>query len=115
MAKNALFAFDGEMMCFVHVLLNALDMKDRGDDVVIIFEGSSTALISQLGKKENPFHGLYARAVDTGLVVGACKACSAKLGVLDDVTAAGIPLLDDMSGHPSMAAFQDRGYNIITF
>lgn len=115
MAQNALFAFNGEMMCFIHVLLNALDMKDRGDDVVVIFEGAATALIPQLAKKENAFHGLYVRAVETGIVAGACKACSAKLGVLDDVIAADIPLLDDMSGHPSMAGFRARGYHIITF
>ena len=27
--KAALFAFNGEPMCFVHVLLNAFDMKDK--------------------------------------------------------------------------------------
>jgi len=30
MKKVALFAFNGELMCFVHVLLNALEMKDKG-------------------------------------------------------------------------------------
>jgi hypothetical protein len=29
MKKVALFAFNGEPMCFVHVLLNALDMKEK--------------------------------------------------------------------------------------
>lgn len=33
MEKVALFAFNGEPMCFVHVLLNALDMKKKGIDV----------------------------------------------------------------------------------
>ena len=28
---------------------------------------------------------------------------------------AGMTLLDDMSGHPSMAAFVEQGYRIITF
>ena len=31
--RIALLAFDREPMCFVHVLLNALDMHDRGYDV----------------------------------------------------------------------------------
>jgi hypothetical protein len=30
MEKVALFAFKGEPLCFVHVLLNALDMKEKG-------------------------------------------------------------------------------------
>jgi len=33
MKKVALFAFNGESLCFVHVLLNALDLKDKGYEV----------------------------------------------------------------------------------
>ena len=33
MGNVALFAFNGEPMCFVHVQLNALDMKEKGSDV----------------------------------------------------------------------------------
>ena len=33
MEKVALFAFNGELMCFIHVLLNAIDMKEKGYDV----------------------------------------------------------------------------------
>jgi hypothetical protein len=29
MKKIALFVFNGDPMCFIHVLLNALDMKER--------------------------------------------------------------------------------------
>lgn len=29
-------------MCFVHVLLNALDMQERGYEVKVILEGSAT-------------------------------------------------------------------------
>jgi len=28
MQKTAIFAFRGELLCFVHVLLNAIDMRD---------------------------------------------------------------------------------------
>jgi len=34
--KIALFAFNGKAMCFVHVLLNALDMNEKGYDVKVI-------------------------------------------------------------------------------
>ena len=42
MKKVALVVFNGEFMCFVHVLLNALDMKERGYDVKIVIEGAAT-------------------------------------------------------------------------
>jgi hypothetical protein len=46
--KIALVAFNGEPMCFVHVLLNALDMHERGYDVKVIIEGSATRTANTL-------------------------------------------------------------------
>ena len=39
MKKVALFAFNGELMCLMHVLLNAIDMNERGQEVKIVIEG----------------------------------------------------------------------------
>ena len=36
--KVAIFAFNGKPMCFVHALLNTLDMKEKGYDVKLIIE-----------------------------------------------------------------------------
>lgn len=110
-----LYAFNGELMCFVHVLLNALDMKDRGEKATIVIEGVAVKLVPELEKESCPFHALYAKAKSAGLIDGVCKACSVKMGVLDAVNDAGLTLLDDMSGHPSMAAYTEKGYTIITF
>lgn len=115
MRKTALFAFRGEMMCFVHVLLNALDMHEKGDEAVVVFEGASVTLVAELAKEDSPFHGLYVKARQADVIAGACRACSAKLGALEAVQAEGLPLLDDMSGHPSMKEFMDKGFEIITF
>ena len=38
--RVVLAAFNGESMCFVHVLLNALDMKERGYEVKVVIEWS---------------------------------------------------------------------------
>ncbi len=110
-----LYAFNGELMCFIHVLLNALDMDQKGKSPLIVIEGAAVALVPELEKENCPFHGLYNKAKAAGLIDGVCKACSAKLGVLKDVKASGLALLDDMTGHPSMAAYADKGYTIITF
>jgi len=110
-----LYAFNGELMCFVHVLLNALDMNAKGKETRIVMEGAAVKLVEELEKESCPFHGPYIKAKDAGLIDGVCKACSAKLGVLKAVKASGLPLLDDMMGHPSMAAYTEKGYTIITF
>ena len=113
--KVALFAFNGEPMCFVHVLLNALDMNERGYDVKLIIEGSATTLIKTLAEPEAPFGELYEKVKQMKLIDAVCQACATKMGTLEDAKAQGLPLNKELSGHPSMGGYRDRGYEIITF
>ncbi|MFP4392850.1 MAG: DsrE family protein [Desulfohalobiaceae bacterium] len=115
MQKTVLFVFNADDMCFIHVLLNSLDMKEKGHEVGIVIEGAATKLIPELVKEDHPLQELWAKAREQGLVYGACRACSHKMGTLEDARDQGIELLDDMSGHPSMAGFQHSGHEIITF
>ena len=115
MKKVALFAFNGDGMCFIHVLLNAIDMNDKGYDVKIIVEGSATKLIPELAKDDHPMNRLYEKARGLDLIDGACKACSTKMGSLEAVKGEGLRLLDEMSGHPSMARYREEGFEILTF
>ncbi len=57
--KFALFAFNGDPMCFVHVLLNALDMKERGNEVKIILEGASVKLIPEFTPNNWKLKGVF--------------------------------------------------------
>jgi len=113
--KKLLVAFNGEMMCFVHVLLNAMDMNSKGYDVKVIIEGSATRAASQLGKGGEDFSSLYEEVLLAGLIEGACQACAYKMGVLNDLESQGLSMLADMKGHPSLAIFIDQGYDVITF
>ncbi len=114
--KAALFAFNGEPMCFVHVLLNALDMKERGHEAVVVLEGLATKLAKELGEDETkPFAPIYKKVRDAGLICCACKACSVKTGALEGLEAQGVEFRDEMSGHPSIAAFEEEGYSVYTF
>lgn len=111
MKKYAFFAFKGEIMCFTHVMLNALSMSAKGYDVKIIMEGESTRLVREFIESGNP---LFQKIRDAGLLDCICKACSAKMGVLAYNETTGIPLCDEMMGHPAMASYTGRGYRIIT-
>jgi hypothetical protein len=115
MRKVVLFAFNGDFMCFIHVLLNGLDMKAKGIDAKIVIEGSATKLIPELAKQGNPMAALYTKVKEQGLIDGVCKACSSKMGTLEAAQQEGLKLLDDMSGHPGMARYQDQGFEVITF
>ncbi|MDG6224116.1 MAG: cytoplasmic protein [Candidatus Thermoplasmatota archaeon] len=113
--KVALFAFNGDQMCFVHVLLNSLDMADRGYDVKLVIEGSATGLIPRFSDPAEPFKALYSRVLSEGLIDSACKACCSKMGTLGSAREQGIRLSFDMSGHPSIARYIEDGYEIMTF
>lgn len=113
--KTALFVFNGDPMCFIHVLLNALDMHANGHQVCVVMEGASVQLVPQLVKPENPLNRLFAELREAGLLEGACKACAVKLGVSKEISALGVPLIGEMSGHPSMRAYMEAGWQVITF
>ena len=115
MKKVALFVFNGDPMCFIHVLLNALDMQKKGYEVKIVIEGAAAKLISELIKEDNPLHKLWEETKSSGILDGVCKACSNKMGTLDSAQDQGLTLLDEMTGHPSMARYRDDGYEIVSF
>ncbi len=113
--KTILFAFRGDPMCFVHVLLNALDMQEKGMDGKIVIEGEAVKLVPEMSKEGHFLNQLYVKAKGKGLIEAVCKACSAKLGVTEAVLAEGLPLVGHIAGHPSMAQYINEGYQVITF
>ncbi len=115
MQQSVIFAFRGDPMCFVHVLLNSLDLAERGMGGGIVIEGDAVKLIPEMAQPSHFLHQLFTRAREQSLILGACRACSTKLKVADAVQAEGIELIGSMSGHPAMSEFISKGYAVITF
>ena len=113
--KIAMFVFNGEPLCFVHVMLNALDLHEKGHDVKVIMEGSATGLIRELADPDAPFAGLFSKMKSEGLIECACKACANKMGSAADAKEQQIELCAEMSGHPAMSRYMKKGYEILTF
>lgn len=80
MEKILFYVMEGEKMCFNHVMLNADSLLEAGKEVKIILEGKSVKLPKILEDEKNP---LYKKLLDSGVIVGVCKACSKVLGVYD--------------------------------
>ena len=116
MKKYALFAFNGEPMCFAHVLLNAFDLKEKGADARIIMEGTATRLVKDLDEDETlPFAKMYKKAVAEGLIDAVCDACSKKMGSKESALEQGLNLAGEMKGHPSLSRYLDDGFEVMTF
>lgn len=128
MGQFALFAFNGDPMCFIHVLINAQELQDKGHDVALVIEGSSVKLCSLLTdgagwedfKASKPqMYELLAKNFENvrerDLISCVCRACATQLGALEAVEKAGLILCGELKGHPSMARYIVEGYKIITF
>ncbi|HKM08612.1 MAG TPA: DsrE family protein [Sphaerochaeta sp.] len=111
MDKFVIFAFQGNPVCFVHVLLNALDMHAKGKDVKVVLEGEAVTLVKKMTESKNP---LFKKVFDLKLIDCVCKACSATLGVLEYNEQSGLPVGGDMSNHPSFLSYTEKGYQVIT-
>lgn len=110
MKKVLIYAMRGDKMCFVHALLNALDLSAAGHTARIVFEGQAVTLPRQLAQENNP---LYARALGGGLIAGVCRACSKQLGAYEDNERLGLAMLDDMSGHAGIRPYVEAGYDVV--
>jgi hypothetical protein len=113
--RVVLVAFNGESMCFVHVLLNALDMREKGYDVKVVIEGSATKLVEELANTTHPFSKPFLEVREKGMIDCVCYACATKMGAVEAAQAQGLPLCKEMKGHPSLAAYMEQGYRVLTF
>ena len=111
--KVALFAFNGDPMCFVHALLNAEEMHARGYEIKVIIEGSATRQVRELAEQEGPVARLYAKIREAGLIDCVCRACVAKMGALAAAEAQGLPLCGEMTGHPSIGRYLEDGFEVL--
>jgi len=94
-------------------LKTALEFKQAGDDVVVVFDGSgveSLAAISDAGHMMNPL----AVALQDN-ILGACSFCSASHAVAEQIKTGGWPLLTDNKGEASIRNLVVGGYQILNF
>jgi len=113
--KVALIALNGDPMCFAHVLLNSLDMKERGFDVKVVIEGNATKQVAELADESKPFANLYKQVLDAGMIDCVCEACSNQTASRESALKQGLTLCNEMSGHPSVGRYMKDGYDVLLF
>lgn len=111
MKKFLFYGMTGDKMCFLHILMNALDLTAAGMEVKLIFEGASVKLVPLLEEEKNP---LYLKAKEGGLIAGICLACAKAMGVYEQSLESGLPFLSDMMGHAGMKPYINEGFEVIS-
>ena len=115
MKKILLLAYNGELTCFAHVMLYALDFREKGYEVKVIVEGAATRLLPALAEEGTPFAGLYQKLREQGLLAAVCRACSQKMGTLAEAERQNLPIVGDMQGHPSISGYVAAGFTVLSF
>jgi hypothetical protein len=94
-------------------LMAAREMKEAGDEVVLVFDGTGTETLAEYVKPGQKPSSLFESVRDR--ILGACGYCAQAHGVKDALVAAGIPMLTDYKGHASLRKLMSEGYQVITF
>jgi hypothetical protein len=101
-----------------NALAAAYDLKQRGEELAIVFQGAGTRWAGHLTRAEHPAHALYAAVAER--VAGVSSACADVFGARADAETNGFSLLGDnavpgTSGLPSLARYLADGYTVVTF
>lgn len=96
----------------------AYELKEKNQEVALIFQGAGVRWPSELVKNDHPAHALYDAVKDT--VIGVCRGCADVFGATNDVKATGHTLIDEKaipgtSGIVDLSKYLDGGYRILTF
>jgi len=103
-------------------LFNAMfvtyELKERDEDVALIFQGAGARWGSEVVKPDHPAHELYQAIEDK--VAGVCGGCADVFGATQDVQAAGLNLvrqkeIPGTTGVIDLSRYLADGYRLLTF
>ena len=101
-----------------NALATAYDIKQRGEEVLIQFQGAGTRWIGALSNTEHPAHALFNEVKDK--VAGVSCGCADVFGAREDVEKNGFDLITEnkvpgTTGLPSVGRLVAEGYHVVTF
>ncbi len=114
--KFAIFvhADKAQLARIVHGFWYADQLRARNHVAEIIFDGAGTQGLASLLEPGHKYGDLVTKALETGVLKGACPYCARAYQVRDTLDRAGIPFLDSATEHPDIGQFADEGYEVIT-
>jgi len=94
------------------------ELKERGEQFEIIFQGTGTRWPRELEKAGHPAHGLY-KALQSN-IRGVCAGCAEVFGAIESVENTELTLLQEVvlpgtSGVTDMAQYIVNGDRFLTF
>lgn len=101
-----------------NALAVAHDLKRKGREVQVLFQGAGTRWPGVLGREDHPAHALYQSVADK--VAGVSHGCAVAFGAREEAESSGLDLVGDNEvpgtpGLPSLERLLGDGYSILTF
>ncbi|HXG35384.1 MAG TPA: DsrE family protein [Dehalococcoidia bacterium] len=100
-----------------HSMVYAKDLRERGAEVRLIFDGAGTQWPVQFHhphiEQAKELASLMEELRSQGVAYAICDYCSNAFGVRDDLKAHGEPLVAEYMDHPSIANLVADGYQIL--
>lgn len=103
-------------------LFNALflthDLKERGQEVALIFQGAGTRWAAEVAKADHPAGPLFRAVQDK--VAGVCGGCASVFGAAEEAKATGLSIVGDLQipgvgAVISLGDYLAKGYSLVTF
>jgi hypothetical protein len=103
-------------------LFNALfltsELKEKDQDVALIFQGTGVRWAGQVTNPDHPAHALFKSVEDK--LVGVCGGCADAFGASEVVEKSGLRAIRERpmagtSGILDLSRYLDDGYRLITF
>jgi hypothetical protein len=101
-----------------NALFLAYDLKERKEEVALIFQGAGTRWAAELVKVDHPAGPLFRAVQDK--VAGICGGCANVFGTAEEAKATGLPMGHDLEipgvgGVISLGDYIVKGYSLVTF
>jgi len=101
-----------------NALFVTLELKERDEQVALIFQGAGARWAGEVVRPDHPAHALYEAVRDK--VVGVCGGCADVFGATDGAQAAGANLIRERpipgtTGVIDLSRYLDEGYRVLTF
>jgi hypothetical protein len=95
-----------------------LELKEKGQEVRLIFQGTGARWPGEITKPSHPAHGLYHAVADK--VDGICGGCADVFGATDSVKGTGMKLVREkeipgVGGIIDLSRYLDDGYRLVAF
>lgn len=99
----------------VHALLYASELKEKGYEVVLIFDGAGAEWAEELSNTESqskllPMYNAFKKM---GIQEIICDFCADAFGVKEKLQTRQCHLISEYKGHPSIAKWVKKGYQLL--